>query len=46
MLTDEPYCKVLPKMLNSHRDVRHFTVKMNMLYLIKKIVAKDYKQYY
>jgi len=22
------------------------TVKMNMLYLIKKIVATDYKQYY
>jgi len=23
-----------------------YTVKMNMLYLIKKIVATDYKQYY
>jgi len=23
-----------------------YTVKMNMLYLINKIVAKDYKQYY
>jgi len=24
----------------------HFTVKMNMLYLINRIVATDYKQYY
>jgi len=24
----------------------HFTVKMNMLYLIIRIVATDYKQYY
>jgi len=23
-----------------------YTVKMNMLYLIKRIVATDYKQYY
>jgi len=24
----------------------HYTVKMNMLYLIKTVVATDYKQYY
>jgi len=26
--------------------VTHYTVKMNVLYLIKKIVATDYKQFY
>jgi len=28
------------------KEVCVYTVKMNMLYLINKIVATDYKQYY
>jgi len=28
------------------RNSKLYTVKMNMLYLINKIVATDYKQYY
>jgi len=30
----------------TYYNINPYTVKINMLYLIKKIVATDYKQYY
>jgi len=32
--------------IKKKKTILKYTVKMNMLYLINKIVATDYKQYY